>query len=86
MVQAILNQAIQEKRKTLLLQVSQGSKRFGGKRVLTEIDREVAEYGLVVVVRRSGCGDATPSNLSCVLLDPQSRCPCKKSKKMASGA
>lgn len=64
MVQAILNQAIQEKRKTPLLQVSQGSKRFGGKRVLTEIDREVAEYELVVVVGRSGCLTPRASSLT----------------------
>jgi hypothetical protein len=44
LVQAILNQAIQERRKTPLLQVSQASKRFGGKRVLTKIDHEVAEH------------------------------------------
>jgi sulfonate transport system ATP-binding protein len=59
MVQAILNQAIQEELKAPLLHVSQVSKRFGGKRVLTEIDLEVAEHELVVVVGRSGCEKST---------------------------
>lgn len=59
MLQAILNQAIPETQKPPLVQVSQVSKRFGGKRVLAEIDFEVAEHELVVVVGRSGCGKST---------------------------
>ena len=59
MVQAILNQAIQETLRLPLVQVSRVSKRFGEQRVLREIDLEVAEHELVVVVGRSGCGKST---------------------------
>src|SRR5215469_2774529 len=59
MVQAILNQPIQETRRTPLVQVLRVSKHFGKKRVLQEIDLEVAEHELVVVVGRSGCGKST---------------------------
>lgn len=59
MVQAILNQPIQETRRTPLVQVLRVSKHFGKKRVLQEVDLEVAEHELVVVVGRSGCGKST---------------------------
>lgn len=59
MTQAILNQVIEEALRTPLLQVSQVSRHFGEKRVLTGIDLEVAEHEIVVVVGRSGCGKST---------------------------
>jgi sulfonate transport system ATP-binding protein len=59
MVQAILNQAVREDLKTQFVRVSRVSKRFEQKRVLTEVNLEVAEHELVVVVGRSGCGKST---------------------------
>jgi sulfonate transport system ATP-binding protein len=59
MVQAILNQAVREDLQTQFVRISRVSKHFGGKRVLTEVDLEVAEHELVVVVGRSGCGKST---------------------------
>jgi len=59
MVQAILNQAVREDLKTQFVHISRVSKHFGGKRVLTEVNLEVAEHELVVVVGRSGCGKST---------------------------
>jgi hypothetical protein len=46
MAQVVLDQAIQRKLSKPLLQVSQVSKCFWGKRILTEIDFEVAEHEL----------------------------------------
>ena len=81
MVLAIPNQAIQEKRKTSVAAGLPGlRKRFSGERVLTEIDLEVAEYELVVVVGRSGSGDATAADPRAFLLDPPPRCPWEKIK------
>jgi len=59
MVKAILNQTIAEDLKTQFVRVSRVSKRFEQKRVLTEVNLEVAEHELVVVVGRSGCGKST---------------------------
>jgi sulfonate transport system ATP-binding protein len=59
MPQVIIHQAIQGTLRTPLVQVSRVSKQFGSKRVLREIDFEVAEHELVVVVGRSGCGKST---------------------------
>jgi len=59
MIQEILNQPIQETRRTPLVKVLRVSKHFGKERVLREIDLDVAEHELVVVVGRSGCGKST---------------------------
>jgi sulfonate transport system ATP-binding protein len=57
--QAILNPFVQDGVDRPLLQASRVSKHFGEKRVVREIDLEIAEHELVAIVGRSGCGKST---------------------------
>ena len=57
--QPISNRIVQDEVKPPLMRVSRVSKNFSQKRVVREVDLEIAEHELSVVVGRSGCGKST---------------------------